>query len=101
MVNHSLKDHIDKRRQKLIGQTRKFKEKHIWAAKISESKKGSSSPFKGKKHTEIAKEKNRLAHVGRSYNKGRVFSKVLCSNCGKLYATNVIKRHTISCRDKD
>ena len=32
---------------------------------------GRSSGFKGKKHTEIAKEKNRLAHIGKpGWNKG-------------------------------
>jgi len=93
-------EHIAKRRDSLTGKSRKFKEKELWAAKISESKKGTISGFKGKKHTESAKEQNRLAHMGHSYNKGRVFSKVLCSNCGKSYATNVISRHTISCIDK-
>ena len=36
--------------------------------KMSLAKKGKPSIFKGKKHTEEAKEKNRLAHLGKSHS---------------------------------
>jgi len=44
--------------------------KHI-GANIGEIMKGKPSPFKGKKHSEEANEKNRIAHIGNTpWNKG-------------------------------
>ena len=89
---------IEKRRLKLLGQKRNMTDK--WKQNISNGKKGQTPWITGKKHTEESKEKNRISHIGTTYNRGRVFQKVLCNNCNKLIATNVINRHNISCKVK-
>jgi len=43
--------------------------------KMSKSKKGKVSVFKGKHHTEKAKEKNRITHLGKRYSPATEFKK--------------------------
>lgn len=84
---------VEKRRQKLIGQKRKFINKDQWIEKQSIAKKGKPSSFVGMKHTEESKEKNRLSHIGTTYNRGRKFEKVECDRCGMTISINRISVH--------
>jgi hypothetical protein len=114
---------IEKRRLKLIGQTRIFSAE--WKENISKSKKGQMPWIKGKKHSEESKEKNRIAHLGHTYNQGKKHSEesrknmseahkgqipynkgikyeiVKCSNCDKTGGSNSMKRyHFDNCKYK-
>jgi hypothetical protein len=106
---------IEKRRLKLIGQTREFTNE--WKENISKSKKGQIPWIKGKKHSEKSKEKNKIAHLGNTYNKGRVhteqsrknmsdahkglipynkgmkYETVKCTKCNKEGGSNLMKRY--------
>jgi hypothetical protein len=114
---------IEKRRIKLIGQTRQFTDE--WKKNISTGKKGQTPWIKGKKHSEESKEKNRISHVGNTYNRGRKHSQesrknmseahkgqipynkglkyeiVKCTYCSKEGGSNSMKRyHFENCKDK-
>lgn len=89
---------IEKRRLSLLGQKRNFTEE--WKENISKGKKGQVPWIKGKNHTKETIEKNRIAHLGTTYNRGRVFEKVKCEYCNNQYAVNVINRHSIICKEK-
>lgn len=71
------------------------------------------SPFKGKCHTEEAKQKNREKHLGKktseetkakmraSSRKGYVYEKQICPHCGKEGGGNTMKRyHFDNCKNK-
>lgn len=117
------KETIEKRRKKLLGQKREFTEE--WKNNISKSKKGQVPWIAGKKHTEKSKEKNRISHLGNTYNKGRKHSEeskknmseghkgqipynkglkyeiVQCPYCVKSGGSNSMKRyHFDNCKDK-
>ena len=114
---------VEKRRKKLIGKKREFSEQ--WKENISKGKKGQIPWIAGKKHTEESKEKNRIAHLGHTYNKGRKLSIeaknnmsaahkgqipynkglkyeiVVCPYCGKSGGSNSMKRyHFDNCKYK-
>lgn len=114
---------IEKRRLKLLGQTRNFTDE--WKQNISISKKGQVPWIKGKSHSEESKEKNRIAHMGNTYNKGRKHSDeskknmseahkgqipynkgikyvvVECPHCKKTGGKNLMTRyHFNNCRNK-
>jgi len=117
------KSTIEKRRLKLIGQERNFTEE--WKQNISIGKKGQTPWIKGKKHSEESKEKNRQAHLGNIYNKGRIHSEetrknmseahkgqipynkglkyetIECPHCKKIGGSNSMKRyHFDNCKNK-
>lgn len=83
---------IQRRCDKLIGKKRGPRSEE-WKRNLSLSLQGRSSSFKGKKHTEEANEKNRLAHLGVSHNKNRKFEKIRCPKCGKSVAMNRLSVH--------
>lgn len=114
---------IEKRRLKLIGQTREFTDE--WKENISIGKKGQIPWIKGKTHSEESKEKNKIAHLGHTYNQGRKHSEqsrknmsvahkgqipynkglkyeiVKCPHCSKEGGSNSMKRyHFENCKDK-
>jgi hypothetical protein len=114
---------IEKRRKKLIGKKRKFTDE--WKKNISKSKKGQIPWIAGKKQTEESKLKNSLAHIGHTYNRGRVHSDesrknmsiahrgqtpynkgmkydiVECPYCKKIGGSNSMKRyHFDNCKNK-
>lgn len=114
---------IEKRRLKLLGQTRNFTDE--WKQNISLGKKGQVPWIKGKSHSVESKEKNRIAHIGNTYNKGRKHSDesrknmsdahigqvpynkgmkyeiVKCPYCVKEGGINSMKRyHFDNCRNK-
>jgi len=114
---------IEKRRLKLIGQIREFTDE--WKENISKGKKGQMPWIKGKKHSEESKEKNKIAHLGHTYNRGRIHSEeskknmsdahkgqipynkglkyeiVKCPHCPKEGGSNSMKRyHFENCKDK-
>jgi hypothetical protein len=93
------KETTEKRAAKLRGVSRKpFSDE--WKHNISKSKKGlftgNNHHMFGKSHSKEAIEKNRLAHLGHMYNRGRVFSKISCEKCGSLVATNRLNFHQSS-----
>lgn len=114
---------VEKRRLKLIGQKREFTEN--WKKNISEGKKGQTPWIKGKKHSVESNEKNRLSHLGKTYNKGRVHTEesrknmsiahrgqipynkglkyevVKCPYCNKEGGSNAMKRfHFENCGER-
>lgn len=86
-------DTIEKRRKKLIGQVRNFQDKEMWKQNLSTSLTGRKSSFEGKVHTEESKEKNRLSHLGHTYNRGRKFEKISCPKCGIDVSNNRLSVH--------
>jgi group I intron endonuclease len=75
--------------------------------------KNNSSPFKGKSHTEEAKQKNREKHLGKrvseetrskmiaSSSKGQMYPKTICPYCGKEGGGNAMaKWHFNNCKNK-
>lgn len=114
---------IEKRRMKLIGQKREFTEE--WKKNISKGKKGQIPWITGKKHSEKSKEKNRISHLGHTYNRGRKhtdqskknmseshkghipynkgmkYEVVECPHCKKVGGSNSMKRyHFDKCKYK-
>lgn len=91
---------ILKRRIKLVGQKRCFKNKDEWKSNLSKSKSGKyagqNNPFYGRTHNEDTLEKNRQAHMGKTYNKGRIFEKINCEMCGCAVASNRLGFHQAS-----
>jgi hypothetical protein len=71
------------------------------------------SPFKGRSHTEEAKQKNREKHLGKrvseetrskmraSSNKGQMHPKTICPHCGKEGGGNAMSKwHFNNCKNK-
>ncbi len=91
---------IEKRRNKLIGQKRNFTDE--WKENISKGKKGQKPWIAGKKHSEESKEKNRLAHLGHTYNRGRIHSDKSRTNMSNAHKGQIpynkgLKYETIEC----
>ena len=95
---------IEKRRLKLIGQSREFTEK--WKRNISKGKKGQIPWIKGKKHSAESIQKNRLTHLGHTYNRGRIHTEKSRKNMsdahkGQIPYNKGLKYEIVKCRSEE